>query len=450
MERVPVPFPTGLVGALDHPRQRERLINVMNDGQGALLPTPGVRGIGDGFGPCRAAFIFQEQLYHVSGERLIRVDENGGVVDFGLVEGASPVFAVPSFANVALIVKGGKGYEFNGSLLTEITDPNFITSNSATAIDGYFLYAPTDGGPIIRSDQYLPGAIPANGFFDAEVMPDRNTGVFKYRNQLYVFGAETIELFRNIGAIPAPFLRVDGGMIPVGYVSAAVEHGSSFLFLGKDESYRIFRMGSGAAQPISTVAIEEMLNQEYAASELVDVTASRFTWHAQDVAIFCLPRHTLAYNGAWFEIRTGAHGPTDQATWRVSNIVHAYGKFYCGDSQTGRIGVLADISTEYDEPIQRVVETYVRINTPFDLDAVELDLTTSGLDDAIGIQLSPDGDYWGPTGWIKAPLPGRRRNRTEWRYPGGLGHYDSYAGIRILTSGDIQFSPDGLIAQLSQ
>ena len=53
-------------------------------------------------------------------------------------------------------------------------------------------------------------------FSDATADPDQIRALAAYRNQLYVIGSETTEVFRNIGRSPSPFQRISGAVIDVG------------------------------------------------------------------------------------------------------------------------------------------------------------------------------------------------------------------------------------------
>ena len=363
-----VPLPTGYEGIDEFPKLHESLINMMNAGGNKIYQRPGILPFTTGEGRCRGQYKFKNELYQVSGQKLIKINADGtkrNISDEFLidVEDIFDCIMVAGFTHLVIIVKGGRGYWWDGTTFDEIDNPNYVSSIDVTIMNGRFIYIPFDGQPAFFSEPFDPNNISALSFFDAETQPDLNTGNYNFKNRLYVMGEDTMEIFRETQvpitpATPVPYQRIDGASIWTGLVAGHTLYGPSFAFLGKDKdegNFGIFVMGSGQADRISNDSIDELLNEFYTVEQLLKCTAHRLMWKKQDIAIFRLPFHTLAFNGGWFFIRSIATFDEKEVlneefkTWRANYITHCYGEYYVGDEETNDIGILDYVATDYGE-----------------------------------------------------------------------------------------------------
>lgn len=451
-----VPLPTGFQGLEQLARTKERLTNLFNTGKNQIIRTPGVQNFSTGIGSTRGMEFYRDLIYVVSDDRLITVDEDGLVDNtIGEIQDITKDVAF-TVGNkfLTIVVKGGKGYFFEtGGALTEITDPNYQISIDADIINGINIYVPEDGSPLFYSDVNRPDIINATSFLDAELLPDKNTGVMVLNNDVYAMGEDIIEVFRATGQSSPAFLRVDGAAIQVGYVGGKVLYKDRFAFLGRTrgQDYGFHIIGQGNAPKISNPAVDELLNTQYTPRELEAVIGDRFTWKGYEIIKFRLARHTLYYvGGNWGFIQTGITGITEDATWNPNYIRFAYGKFIIGDAVNTNIGTLEDINTEYGEDIQKEIITFVRggRNNWFSVDFLELDCLAGQAtpEGTIGLAVSNNAfyekfgvEYYRPLGKL-----GDYGQRVVWNLPGGLGQYESYMGIRLVTTAAVDFATDGL------
>ena len=445
-----VPLPVGFNAVEAFPKQRENLINLFNTGNG-LLRRPGVvsHAVASTVG-CRGSVVFNGVLYKVIGTDFVRINEDGSLVVKGTISGTNDVVMESGFVFISIIVKGGNGYTFNESAgLNQNTSPNFKPSIDLTIINSITVYTPADGGPLFFSDPNLPATIGALSFFDAELLPDKNTGCFNFNNDLHGLGADSIEVFRQKGDSVTPFLRVDGAAAQVGYVSGRTLYGPSFAFIGKSrgESFSVRIMGQGEAPRISNNAVDEFLNEEYTGAELFDAVGERFEWKGYEILVFHLARHSLALmNGGWFFIESGINGADAPAAWRGRHISFAYNQYFVGDSTTGDIGVLTDIPTEYGEKMEYSLDTFVRAGkeSHFSINNLTLQCLTgtSSPEGSIGLTISTDGVVWQTdnTVWRGLGKVGAYGLTVDWTMPGGLGNYENFAGIRLRSTANVDFS----------
>lgn len=455
-------LPTGFTSIKEFPRAKESLINMMNVGKNKLMQRPGVIPFVDSFGPCRGSIKFQDELYQVSGTKLLKIQKDGAVTnisnDFVIdIAGDAQCVLSVGFTFLVIVVKGDRGYTWDGTTLSEITDPQFIASNDVTYINGRWVFIPSDGSPAFFTDALDPLTI--DGFFDAETQPDKNVSAVNFKNRLYIIGEETTEVFADTGQASPVFRRIEGASIWTGIVEGHTFWGSSFVFLGKDkdENFGMFQMGSGEAPRISDPAIDELLNDEYTADELKTCVAQRYQWKGQDIAVFRLPRHTLNFNGVgwWFasSIATFAErqiSGNSFKTWRVNYICHCYGEYYLGDVSESKIGILNDISTDYGQDIESGFDTFIRAErgSYFTLSSLELNglAGQASPERTIGLSMSDDGLTYGDFFYIGMGEIGDYQRRIAWELPGGLGGYENFAGVRIRTTAPVQIAGEGLNA----
>jgi len=469
-----VPLPTGYQGIDEFPRLHESLINMLNAGGNKIYQRPGIIPFANGIANCRGQHKFKNELYQVSGQKLIKIQEDGTVIDISTdqlldIEGDADCVMEAGFSHLVIIVNGGdvndRGYFWDGATLLEITSPNFVASKDVTYMNGRYIYIPYDGQPAFFSDPFAPGTIQALSFFDAEEQPDLNTGNYNFKNRLYIMGEDTTEVFRDTGtpvtpSNPVPYQRIDGASIWTGLVAGHVLYGPSFAFLGKDKAegnFGFFVMGSGTAERISNDAIDQLLNTFYTVDQLRACTAHRLMWKSQDIAIFRLPFHTLAFNGGWFFIRSIATFDEKEVldeefkTWRANYITHCYGEYFVGDEETNDIGVLDEVASDYGEDITYGFDTYLRglredyfTAKSLLLDGLTGQAITGQPERTIGLSVSDDGNTYGPMFFVGLGLTGQYRREVFWELPGGLGDYENFMGIRIRTTAPVEFATESL------
>lgn len=459
-----VPLPTGFQSIEEFPRFKESLVNMMNIGTNKVMQRAGVVGTGNAVGACRGQIKFQDELYQVSGTKLVKIAQDGTILqnisdDFAIdVSGTAECIMSVGFTFLVIVVRGDRAYAWNNTTFVEITS-NYVPAIDVTYINGRWVFIPADGSPAFFSDALDPTTIGATSFFDAETQPDKNTGIVNLKERLYILGEETIEVFRDTGTGTIPYQRIDGAAIWSGLLAGRTFYGNTFLILGKnkDNNFGIFAIGSGEATRISNSAVDELLNEEYTVEELETCIAQRLQWKGQDIAVFRLPRHTLNFNGIgwWFSSSIATFAETQVSgnlfkTWRVNYITHCYGEYYVGDVATDDIGILTDASTDYGDDIESGFDTFVRAErgSYFTVKSLELDglagQTTP--ERTIGLSVSGDGLTYGDFFYIGMGDTGEYQRRIEWEFPGGLGYYENFMGIRIRTTAPVDIAGEGLNA----
>lgn len=446
-----VPLPETLGPSKDFPTFREEMINFFNP-DSRLLRTPGVDLWSSGNGLTRGGCVFNGELYLISGSRFCRVDSNGNVTNIGAtITGTTQFIMEPSFEQIAIceVDSAGRGYVYDKSsaTLTQITDVDWVPSRDVAVIEGVAVWTPYDGSPLFYSDQNDFLTYDPLKYFDAEYLPDLNTGVINVRNNLFALGQESIEVFRTTTDPEAKFVPVSQGQVMVGYVAGKILFQSTFAFIGKKQNnaYGIFAMSQGDAPKISSEYIDEILNEQYTLEELQSCNSFRYVWKGHEIIGFSLPRHTFIYqNERWSLMESDFNGPEAQSRWRGNLVLHVYGNYIVGDLESSAIGKLSDENTEFGGPIEREFTTFIRgeHDDNFTISEITLDCLmgqqlTGGQIGGVGLRMSEDGYSYFNEFFRSLGATGQYKQVANWCLPGGLGSYEYFAGMRFRVTANV-------------
>ncbi|MCP5005425.1 MAG: hypothetical protein GY941_16035 [Planctomycetes bacterium] len=436
-----VPIPQGLEGTTELPQTRRALHNCFN-ANGRVIQRPGVELIGTNGGVARGSFEWQGNLYAVVSNNLIRIDDftTGAYTTIGAIAGTADVVTAKGFNDTAIVVKGGNGYTLDTSeTLTQITSINYLPSDSVSHINGYFVYIPTDGTPAFYSDVGAAGTIQSDSFFDAEELPDENRVCINFRNALFIGGDDSFQQFRVIADVSAPFRPVTG-RVDNGYLGGILEFDNTFLFIGREkgQDVGIYQMGQGRAPKISNEYIDTVLTT-YTQTELSNVRSARLKWRGYDIAVFRLERDAFGYyQGSWFRLSTRESG--ENASWNAAFIKEFNLKYYVFDSN--KFGVLSDVNQDFGEPFEKLIDAGFPTDGQFAVQSLTYRIS-QGFNENLGsvtLQMSDDNVLYGPPFQRNTGVLGDYTNQLVWEYPGGLGMYDRFMGVRIVSAENINFT----------
>lgn len=474
-----VPFPDGISGSERLPRSFRSLTNCFNNQEGHIISRPGIAGLNTtGNRVARGQFVWNDSLYQVVSENLIKITntETGSFTVIGTIAGSEVIDTAVGFNDAVIVVKGGTIYTLNAAdTLTVIsTNPNFKPTVAVAHINGRFVYIPADGSPAFFSDVGDAGTVQASSFFDAEELPDKNNTVFNFKNTLYIGGTDSFELFRDTGATPNPFGRIEGARIINGFIGGLIEYNETFLFIGreKDQDFGIYAIGQGVASKISNETIDLSL-AGYTQAELAAATGGRLKWRGYDIATFTLARDSYGfYAGNWFRLDTLNNGVS--VPWGAGYITQYQGEYFTAFQD--KIGKLSTVNSDYGEKINRFIITGFEQedNDYFTCQSVDLgisqgydnaisdifavpdifalidifspDLSTTDLPPTVGIAFTRNNVEYGDPVFRELGELGQYTQHLEWNYPGGMGMYNGFMGLRIQTTQNVDFSSDHLIA----
>jgi len=188
----------------------------------------------------RRIFKFTEtDLYVVVSEYVYHVSALFGATLLGTITTDSGYVGMAHNGNQVILVDGIKGYTIISNVLAEITDPGFPPKPlDVTYQDTYFIVVQgesenwqiSDSGDGTKWDA-LKNAV-------AFSEPDTLIGVRQLHRMLFLFGAESIEVWTNQGYRDFPFRRQNNMLLQYGCAAAgSIARGfDKLLWLANDEN----------------------------------------------------------------------------------------------------------------------------------------------------------------------------------------------------------------------
>lgn len=465
-----IKLPQGIRGVKASPKTKETVKNLIFSGN-KLMFRPGVTSLSSGNGVCRGtgSFINQatgvEELYQVSGDKLVKIELNTGfvsnnlrpidvtVTDIETIGGSAKCIISSSFEYMVVLVEGGDAYVFDSSLTLQkqFTDgvDNYKAAVSVTHDAGRFVFIPADGSPFFWTNTGDATTIDSANFADAETQTDPNRAVIARKGSIYVLGTRSIEQ-QVYDAARNVYLAVSGSTASVGYVGGLTKYGESFAFLGQGENggFNFYFMGQEPTLMFNE-SISEQLNRDYAVSDLQNIGGQYFTWKGITILVFYLPDQTLAYYGDWAQWYTEG-----RTVWNINYIRQAYGYLWTGDSTSSTIGYFRDIGTDYGFDNSWEIQLYIRDlpRTNFLIKRIWADCTVgvSGEVDGeatyqktyVTLELSKDGyTYTQPAPKDLGEL-GDYNHELSWGSP--VIKCDNFCGMIVKGYGDALINIDGL------
>ena len=453
-------FPPGLQGSRNLPKQRASYTNCFENGQGTIIPRPGLDELQTTGLLARSQFEFNGALYQVFGNNLnIITNTTTGAFDFvDTIAGSANIESDINFVEAIIVVRGGALYTLDkDDVLVNISgNANIVPSVDVAVINGRAVYIPLDGGPAFFSDANAAGTVQPLSFVDAESLTDLNKAVINIGDVLYIFGTDSIEPFRDTGTTPVPYARIPGRRIDVGFIGGMVQLENSAVFIGRKRKQRsaIFLLVGGQTKEISNEPIANIL-ATYLETELIDAVANYFVVRNYPIVTFTLPNHTIAFfvsSGEWsfFTTRSG----DDINPWGEGIVSQFENEYFTAFND--KIGKLVDgLNKDYgvDGSIERIIDMSFRHPKAIQFVCQRVNLQMSqGFNSTVGtvgLEVSKNGIEYGPIDFIDLGNIGQYAMELVWNPPGGLGTFESVMWLRFTTSADIEFTADALFLDVN-
>lgn len=441
MPSVPVPILSGVTAtqssdfALSYPLNLEPV--PLNSGlsEGYMRSAPGATLFGTGPGADRGGINWNDQLYRVMGNQLVRVSAAGVITTLGNVGDGGYVTMDYGFDRLA-IRSGTRLYYWDGSTLIWVTDPDLGPVVDMLWMSGY--YITTDGTSIVVTQLSDATQVDPLKYGSAEADPDMVTGLFKLRGELYALGRYTIQVFSNTGGSGFPFTANTGATVPVGCVGPGAKcaflQTMAFVGSGRDEALSVYLLDGGSASKIGTRFIDDEL------AKVADPTSIRLEQRMsrdERRLLIHLPDKTLVYMAnasrltqqpVWY-VATSGLGLNSQ--YRLQNAVLCYGKWICGDTTSSKLGVLDEtVVTQFGDPQAWQFDTRLLYNQG--MGAIVHDLELVGLPGrgetgSVMLSMTLDGQTWGLPRACRVP----KNNRTQRVQFNPHKRFRNYIGLRF-------------------
>ncbi len=288
---------------------------------GSMFGAPGRHGFATLATDVRGLWSGAGRLFVASGQNLIELDDTGATVSSNAYAASDDTRPVQIFSNgnQLLVITGGFAYCDNGAgpvliTLTPSGDP--LTAVTGGFMDQAFFVQrpPTIGQPTygrrVNFSAVLDGTTWNDlDFISKEAYPDNTQGILVDAEQLYLFGAESFEVWQsNVNASPSqnPFQRIPGAEARYGAFGpwGQLSLDGTVYFVGGDDrgQIKVYSLNGFVPVPVSTPELESHWNKQgFAAGQAV-----AYAYVEDGMSFLCINfgSETWCYNaasGAWHQ-----------------------------------------------------------------------------------------------------------------------------------------------------
>lgn len=397
----------------------------------AFMPFPGLKLFATtGGGVSRGAGVRNGELYVVTGQTLYKIASNGTSTSLGAISGTGRCSFDEDGENLIIATGTGKPYTYNGTTLSQGADADLPNASTVAYINRRVVYD-GNGPDVAFADLDTPLVVNSANVISADTKPDDTLAVQAHRQQLYVFGSETIQPMYNSGSGNPPFDFILNSVQEVGLGAIhSVSSNKRFVyFLGSDR--QVYRIAGLDVQTISNPAIGQAI-EKY--SNVSDAYGLTFTFDSLEFYLLSFPtgNETWLFNeqsGLWTNLAYGTDG--DQHL--IAGYQNVYGKHLVTDRLSGNVYELDfDTYTDNGNVIQRQRDT-ISINSgtfgkegvQVFMDKLELVIETGTslvtAESKMFMQYSDDnGRSWSTERWLPIGQQGEYRHKLWWF---GLGSF---------------------------
>lgn len=469
--RIPLPLGVGSYESISVPFSAQRCVNLvcgtaqaeaLNDY--ALFYTPGIKAFAttDVF-KSRGSIVMDGVYYVVTGTTLYSIDSDGVKTSRGTITGSSRVSMAHNGSKLAIVapdVAALNLWVWDGAVLTQVSDADYLVSSTICFKDGYYIFTKLNSNIWFISNLNQPLVFDALDFTTSQLGPGNIVGCHVSQDEVYIQKEDITEVYQNVGGSGFPFQRIPGAAYEKGSHCkySPIEWEGNFYFLGggKNEKTSIYMAGTGGEpRKVSTDAIDNEI-QKFTRSEIGEgfpftfsiagISLVGFTIRSVNIAdrtfIYNVTASGLQGRPVWSEMQTGV----SEDGWRANSVDAVYNKLLVSDSIDGRVGSLdIDTQTEYSSTILRE-----KACPPLSFDgnqilisSMELTIdsgqgikTGQGSNPMIMMDFSDDGARtWSNEFWRAAGKIGQYFRRVEWRR---LGRVPSHRVYRFRMSDPVK------------
>jgi hypothetical protein len=387
-----------------------------------------------GSGPIRDCFASQNgRAFVVSGATLYEIDSAGTATSRGTLNTSAGHVTAAENGTQLFICDGDDGYTltYSSNTFAVVSDADFPSAGMVAYLDGYFVVNENDTGKFYISSLNDGTAWGALDFATAESSPDQLIAVVNAVGQLWLFGANTTEIWTNTGDSSFPFRRISGAKMQAGIMSpfSAVEIDNSVVWVARDGFGQgiVYKAQGFSPVRISNTPIERLIQQ---ATDPEAITAHAYQEEGNTFYVLTgggLPT-TLVYDlttQQWHE-RAFLNDQGDFETDIAVSHMFVFNKHLVGDRRNGKI---YEMSMDYyddggNELCRERIFTHlsdegqrIRYN------ALEIGLETGvgltsgqGSDPTVSLALSKDGARtWIDCGSASFGTIGQYQTKVEFR-----------------------------------
>lgn len=248
-------------------------------------------------------------------------------------------------------VKDETGPPYTPGAVTSISISGVSSFQSISYLDTYYLVAAKGTGRFYVSNVNDPTTFGATNWAECARYSDNIMKLYAWHDQIFIFGNNSIEIWRNAGATGGvPFRRVEGATIlgvglPYGGRYAVVGIGQHVYFMGFDK--RVYRISGYGFEVIGTPVIHSLLRAVSAGTDIYFMS-TLYKGHEWLIINAYGANVTLVYDittGMWFRWSYSATSTLDAIPFVCSEIL-PYGPVFGATAEmTGTQDWLFTLST---------------------------------------------------------------------------------------------------------
>lgn len=399
-----------------------------------LAGTPGYNLLATvGSGPIRGEwYTTTGAFYVVSGNELYKLTSAWAHTLIGTLQTSVGPVGMADNSLQLVVVDGLNGYyvTLSDDTFNQITDPNWLGSNTVTFQDGYFIFVAPNSKEFYLSDlNDITFTAPANS--SKEGFPDNIVVHTSSNRNLWLFGDQTTEIWFDSGDALNPFQYSPGTFIQYGCAAkfSVAKMANTVFWLGKDQSGRgmVFLANGYAPQRVSTHAVELAI-QSY--PEISDAFSFSYQENGHQFFWLTFPsgNATWVYDmatGLWHERAYTNQGVLQRH--RANCYAYAFNTHVIGDYANGNLYELS--SQAYSDNGAAITRQRITPHISSDMKRIffssfQLDIesgtgidgTGQGTDPQAVLQWSNDGGHsWSNEMWASFGAIGATRKRVIWR-----------------------------------
>ena len=390
-----------------------------------MQPFPGLKLFNAQGGIERNSTVMGGIIYRVAGTTLYKVSSGGTHTSLGTITGNNRCIFANDGTNL-FIVSGSTVYQWNGTTLSQVSDPDIQGATSVGYQNRQFLYSKDNN--FVVSDVGDGSSADALNAAQAESQPDDLVRVYIFKDDAYMFGTESVEPFFNTGTGSPPYDRITGQIVSVGTnaIHSIAHNDNYFYFLGDDNF--VYQCVQGIFNPISSNALTHAI-EGYATSS--DAIGHTISFENQKFYLLTFPsanktwvlNENLGKDG-WFELSSD----TNQGRYQCTSFVRVYNKNIAFDD-SGAYELDTNTYDNNGEIIQRV-RTIGGLNGTLlgktgarvQMSKLRLELHTGGglitgqgSNPKVMVEYSTDGGRsFGNGTWAKVGRQGQNIIKVEW------------------------------------
>jgi len=340
----------------------------------------------------RGMLVNQGRLYKVTDTTLYEVNILGTHTSLGTIPGSSRCMMKSMGSQVIIGNGSGLVFVWNGTTLTQVTDPNIGLPRGVAVLNNQAIYDQGSGQGFDVSDVATPGTINGLNNASAESFSDDLLIPYAYRETLYLMGKETIELWYNSGQGNPPFDKIQGAgqNIGLGAIHSVADMPDLMFFFGSDKQFHSLTPGSSTVDTVISNPAMAKEFQDYLITD--DCIGWTMELEGQWFYIATFPSQDITWvypvGGEWFQWGSSAIGRI-----RGNSYAYVFGKHLVAEYNSGNIYELdPEVYTDNGEAIIRTRDSapihsgiFGADNKEFEINSLEIVLETGvGLLDGQG------------------------------------------------------------------